>query len=364
MIPLTTYEQQQVNLIAGWKAEPPFLLVEALEIVTHPIVMFAKHFVPDNAVRDAIECAYQASGVLAHRDDITKRAGVGDLRELRSADLARCDHLADEFAKIAGEGAMLRGAVLSTAGGAGAVVGMEVMVTFALKTIHTVGFCYGYCPEDPREKDFALNILLTAAAGNMEEKEKAIADVQSLGEYMVGEVVENVVETSTEELAKEAIEQVSTTAAEDFLAERVLESGALRSIPLLGVLLGSISDAAVAEYVGYVAKRAFQERYLRERGKVVVIAADRRYARSRLGRAKGFMGAMCYWSTFLISFTVSYPPLLMLSFLPDGNSVSRGFADGCDAAVQDHKRLVAAIRARFAAEPQSSAAPMGAVAAG
>jgi hypothetical protein len=74
---------------------------------------------------------------------------------------------------------------------------MEVMVTFALKTIHAIRFCYGYCPEGPREKDFALSTLLTAAAGNMKEKEKAIADVQSLEEYRLGEVVEQGMETST-----------------------------------------------------------------------------------------------------------------------------------------------------------------------
>jgi len=336
----TPYEQQQIQQIAGWKAEPPMIVVEALEVATHPIVLLAKQFVPDHAVRDAIECAYQASGVLAHRDDILTRAGVSDIKRLRCVGLERCDQLADEFSQIAGEGAMLRGAVVSSAGGVGAVLGMEVMVTFALKTIHTVGFCYGYCPEDPREKDFALRVLLTAAAGNMNEKQKAMDDVQSLGEFMLGEVVENVVEASTEKLAEEAIEQVSTTAAEDFLAERVLESGALRSIPFLGIILGAISDAAVAEHIGYVAKRAFQERWLRAQRKVTLIAADRRFARTRLGRAKGVIGALCYWSMFFASFGVSYPPLLLLSFLPDGNPVSRGFADGHEAAAYDHARLL------------------------
>src|SRR5262245_22879693 len=115
MSALTPYEQQQANLIAGWKAEPPFIMVEALEIATHPIVAFAKQFVPDHAVRDAIECAYQASGVLAHRDAIMQRAGIDDIRKLRDAELAPCDRLADEFSRIAGEGAMLRGAVLSSA---------------------------------------------------------------------------------------------------------------------------------------------------------------------------------------------------------------------------------------------------------
>src|SRR6478752_7784414 len=199
---LTPYDQQQVHQIAGWKAEPPYLVVEMLDVATHPLVLFAKQFVPTNAVRDAIEVAYQASGILAHRDDILKRAEVTDIKELKRADLALCDTLADQFARKAGEGAMLRGAAISSAGGVGAVLGMEIMVTFALKTIHTVGFCYGYCPDDPREKDYALGILLTAVAGSMQEKQKAMSQLDSLEEFMLGEVVENVAETSTEVLAE------------------------------------------------------------------------------------------------------------------------------------------------------------------
>jgi len=293
-----------------------------------------------------------------------KRAEVTDIKELKRADLALCDTLADEFARKAGEGAMLRGAAISSAGGVGAVLGMEIMVTFALKTIHTVGFCYGYCPDDPREKDYALGILLTAAAGSMQEKQKAMSQLDSLEEFMLGEVVENVAETSTEVLAEEAIEQVSMTAAEDFLAERVLESGALRAIPLLGILVGAISDAAVAEYVGYVAKRSFQERWLRANGKIESIVPDSQFSRTRLGRAKSIVGATCYWTSFLVSFVVSYPPLLLLSLLPESNIVSRGCADGRDAAARDRDRLAAVLQEWYSTtrEPQMvPAAPMPAL---
>src|SRR5262245_61458101 len=284
MSPLTPYEQAQLQEIAGWKAEPPLLMVRLLEAATHPIVQLAKQFVPNGAIHDAVEAAYQASGVIAHREQVAKQAGVSDVRVLSQGPLDRCDRLADRFAKIAGEGAMLRGAAISSAGGAGAVLGLEVMVTFALKAIHTIGYCYGYCPEDPREKQYALGILLAAAAGSVSEKQKAMADLNSLHEFIVGELVEDVVHTSAEKLAEEAVEQVSKSAAEDFLAERVLESGALRAIPLLGVLLGAISDAAVAEFIGHVAKRSFQERWLRASGKVLTIAPDPACARSGLTR--------------------------------------------------------------------------------
>lgn len=347
MFELAPYERTQVQQIAGWKAEPPLLMVRLLEAATHPIVLLAKQFVPTNAIHDAVEAAYQASGVIAHREDVAKQAGVTDVHTLCKASLQRCDELADRFAKIAGEGAMLRGAAISSAGGAGAVLGLEIMVTFALKAIHTIGYCYGYCPEDPREKQYALGILLAAAAGTMAEKQKAVADLESLHEFMVGELIEEVVHSSAEALAEEAIEQVSKTAAEDFLAERVLESGALRAIPLLGILLGAISDAGVAEFVGHVAKRSFQERWLRARGKVRLIAPDPQLARSRLTRAESLIGSACYWTSFLIGFTLTYPPTLLFSCLPEQGPIATGCNAGTMAAAVDCQKFLAIVAERY-----------------
>ena len=55
---LTPHERIQIQQIAGWKAEPPLLMVRMLEAATHPIVLLAKQFVPTNAIYDAIEAAY------------------------------------------------------------------------------------------------------------------------------------------------------------------------------------------------------------------------------------------------------------------------------------------------------------------
>ncbi|MFO0867737.1 MAG: EcsC family protein [Pirellulales bacterium] len=365
MNPLTPYEREQVQHIAGWKAESPLLVVELFEKLTHPLVRVAKQFLPEKAVGDAIQAAYKASEVFAHREDVIRRADVKDIRELRRASLQRCDDLADEFAKRAGEGAMMRGAVISGAGGAGAILGMEVMVTYALKTIHTVGFCYGFCPEDPRERDFALSVLLIAAAGSLEEKQHAMSESDRIKEFVAGEIVEDLAKDAVESMAEEALQGVAQQAAEDFLSERLLESGALRAIPFLGVVVGAISDAAVAQYIGRVAKYSFQERWLAVRGKVRQIAADESQVRTRFQRTEGVLAAGLYWTTFLTSFVVSFPPLFIAGLLPAGNAAERGLSAGKAAAVRDAKALRRQLKHVLSPAPADSpASAAGAAATG
>ncbi len=344
MAALTSYEQNQVDRIAGWKAEPPMLVIELFEKMTHPMVAVAKQFLPEMAVVDAISAAYKASEVFAHKEAVLKKAGVTHVRKLRRGDLGRCDKLADEFAVKAGEGAMVRGAVISGAGGLGAVLGMEVMVTYALKTIHTIGYCYGYTPEDPREKEFALGILLIAAAGSLEEKQLAIAETDKLKEFVAEEIVEDLTKEAIENMAENAIERIAQQAAEEIISERVLESGAMRSVPFLGVLFGAISDAAVAQYIGRVAKYSFQERWLAANGKLRNVAPDPKLARSRLRRAEGIVASGAYWTSFLASFVVSFPPLAVASLLPEGNALERGCGDGRHDAARDAKALSARLK--------------------
>ncbi|MGD9645365.1 MAG: EcsC family protein [Pirellulales bacterium] len=351
---LTAYEQQQVRQIAGFKAEHPLLIVNLMEKVTHPIVTLARRFIPENSVREAIDLAYKASEIVAHRAEVAAQAGVDDIRQLRNATLELCDQLAEKRCSLAGQGAMTRGAVISTAGGVGAILGMEVMFTFALKTIHNVGYCYGYAPEDPGERDYAMGVLLVAAAGTAKQKQEAIVDIQKVEDFVLGEVVEEATLCSAEALANEALGTVTEGAAEEMLAERVFESGALRAVPLLGIVVGAVTDAAVAEYIGHVAKRMFQERWLRAQGKVDIVAPDDSLVRNRWQRAGGVLSACSYWTSYLCSFTLTFPIFFVVKRLPTENAAHRGLKAGGEAAARD----VETVRARLVRPAQAAEAPV------
>ncbi len=323
LVPLTPYERKQVNEIAGWKAEAPSLIDEVLDTISHPLVKLVERFVPQQTLKDAIMLAYKGSEVLSHRKDIVARAGVADVSELRSGDLARCDRLADEFARLSSTKAVVQGSAI----GAGPVLSMEVSVLYALKTVHTIGFCYGYTPSDARGPEFALRTLLVANAGSLKEKQDAMVKLNAIEDVIV------------EELAKNIMQNELT-----MLVDRAVEMAAGLSVPFVGMLAQIVTSAAAAYYTAQVAKRVFQERWLRANGKVTRIAPDPRYARSQLQRAMRFASACVYWSSYYVSLTATLPFALAAILLPRQNAAVRGFVDGGAAASRDLQHLKGRLR--------------------
>ncbi|MFN0051644.1 MAG: EcsC family protein [Planctomycetales bacterium] len=338
---LTAYEQQQVRRIAGWKAEPPSYISGLLDKLTHPLVKLAEKALPENTVAEAISDAYASSEVSTHREKVLLRAGVSDLHELRRVDLAVCDRLADEFAKLAEEKAMAAGA--GTGGGnlLSAMIVVRSLLGYCLKTIHTVGYCYGFGTEEPHERDYVLGVMLISSAGTLKEKQNAIVTV--------GNVEEMILEEAFEELIEDAI------------AEQILSSGGLTAFPAVGILAGALQFATMTQHVARIAKFTFQERWLRANGRLETrIAPDREYARSWARRVGANAASAMYWSTFGLSFLASVPALWMFRFVPKNHALGRGIADGRRVAVQDAVQLVERLHHQAEAAPEFELAPVSA----
>lgn len=337
MKPLSEYERSQVDAIAGWKAEPPALLVEVIDAVTHPVAKLAERFIPLQLVKDAIKIAYQNAETLAHREAVAEAAGVKDVRELRHADLATCDRLAEKFARDAAQKAAVRSAAVS----AGPVLAMEISTMYCLKTAHMVGYCYGYTPEDPREKFYVMQILLAAAAGSLSEKQKALVDLHSIEDELVEDIVENVIEGQVEEMV-----------------DRAVEDAAGRAIPLIGYVTQSLTNAMIAYHTGEVAKKLFQERWLRAQGKVSRIEPNPALARTRFERAETVLSNCIYWPCYFASFAAAFPVMLVASAIPKQNAVMQGFADGAKAAGEDLKKLRGRLGRKSVTTPEAAPMPL------
>src|SRR4051794_29488371 len=91
---LTEYEAEQVERIAAWKAEHPNALAELFRMAAHPVARAFERVIPDAVARKAIEAGYRAAELTADGRDVARRAGVGDVGELRGRPLEECDGLA------------------------------------------------------------------------------------------------------------------------------------------------------------------------------------------------------------------------------------------------------------------------------
>jgi len=322
---LTPYEARQVRCIAGWKAEPPSYVSGMLEKLTHPLVKLAEKALPENTVAQTIHDAYVSSEVSTQRETVLERAGAGELHDLWKADLTFCDMLADEFATSAEQRAMLAGA--GTGGGnlLSALVVVKALMNYCLKTVHTIGCCYGFGTEEPHERDYVLGVMLIASAGTLKDKQHAI--------YTLDKVEDAILEEAFEELIQDA------------MAEQILESGGLSSIPAIGILAGAMQFATMTQHVARVAKFSFQERWLRANGKLPDrIQPDRSLARPWVVRVGAGASISAYWTTFGVSFLVCVPALWLFRFVPMKHALGDGMILGGRIAAHDVERLISAIK--------------------
>jgi hypothetical protein len=340
MSALTTYEEQQIHEIAGWKAEAPALLLRTLDAISHPFVKIAEKYVPEQLIKDAIKVAYTDAETLSHQIDVAKRAHVSDVHELRQAELSKCDRLAERFARIAAARSAVRGAAMT----AGPVLGMELSIMFALKTVHTIAFCYGFTPHDPKEKQYVLQTLLVASAGSLAEKQQAVINLRNLVDVMLDELAEDFVTDETEAMVDMAVEEFAGN-----------------SMPLIGLAFGAVTNATVTYRTAEIAKRVFQERWLRQNGKVESIAADPHFARNTWQRTESVFSACVYWPSFISSFALAFPTALLASYLPRQNVAVRGLVDGRADASHDARDLSKRLREAVSFESQAADQPAPAV---
>lgn len=322
---LTEYERERVDQIAGWKAEPPSYLSAILDKLTRPLVVTTERLIPPEKIAEAIDNAYATSAVQIHRERIAEKAGVEDVRLLQQADLEICDQLADECAFRAAKGAMFWGA--GAGGGPNLIstlVSLNALITYCLKTIHSIGYCYGFDTEEPYERDYVLGVLLIASTSTLKQKQAAIVTL--------GKVEDMIFEEAFEDLLKDAI------------GKQIVESAGLSTIPVVGMLTGAMHAAALTEHTAAVAKFCFAERWLRQRGRLERIEPDPKRARSVVGRTRARVANNVYWGAFGISFLVAVPVAWMFSWVPTDNVVFHGLQEGRDDACRDVDRLVGKIK--------------------
>ena len=271
---LSDYEKQQIQAIDAWKSEEPSVVSHAFGSVVEPIVWLVQKVVPDSAIQGAIEGASALGQYLTDTKDILRDAQVENIADLRSGELALCDKLADEVHNWAIGVAMAEGSATGALGIFGAPVDVPAIITIAMRTIHKIGVCYGYESKTSEDGQFALSILGASGANTVREKLAALATLTALRTVLARQSWKVMAEHAAQnQFGKEAV-LVTIRNLGKQIGINVTKRRAMAAIPAIGAVVGGSVNGWYIKEVGWAARRAFQERWLVNSGKVPIPASS------------------------------------------------------------------------------------------
>src|SRR5271157_3860879 len=292
---LTDYEQAQVEKIASWKASHPNAFGELFHRVARPMARFFEFIVPDAVALGAIEAVYKASDLLATQEDIKLQAGVADLSELRQKPMQVCDDLSRRFGSMAQGVATLEGALTGAGGVWTTLLDVPLLYTVCLTTIIKTGHCYGYPLHRPTDKAWVLGVLTVALSDSRKRRTDLMVQLRTIEELLLEDIQENII-----------IEETASLLTQVELFE---------DIPIFGATGGALLNLWVARRADLTARHLFQERWLRDNGKINAIepASDTR----GIPAMSGLTGALAragYSSLYGLSFGAALPVHLLREF--------------------------------------------------
>lgn len=205
---------------------------------------------------------------------------VGDLTDVRRLDLRQVDKVGRRGTQVyypglaalsgAGTGLAISGGQIVTvaSGGAaaapstGVVLGAvaadaTAILAIATRAVGHVALLYGFDPEDPNEKIFALSVVNAGTAVSATAKTAAFADLSRLTQALVRG-------KTWEVLNKSVVSKVSGQFAKAF-GVRLTKKSLGKFVPLVGILLGGTFNWATLEGIFDAADVAYRRRFLLEK---------------------------------------------------------------------------------------------------
>jgi len=348
---LTTYEAQQIALIAAWKARKPGLLRRTVETLKWPLARVFEKLVPADKARTMFARVHQAADWEHGRDVVQRALGIDHVKELYDGPLERCDRLVRNVADISRE-IITSESLLANAGGeVTELLELPAEIILALRTVHRVAGCYGYALNHPEDETLVMAIIGLSLLDDPGERLRVSRLIRGLEDGTLTrddeQRLSTIAETRLEdEVGDDLVEQIGST-----LVEEKVEEG----IPFLGAALGVVLDNAFIQGVEKAARFTFQERWLREHGKVDEIAPAVAAQGDSAPIVEGLSQAV-YSTSYAVSFGVVFPVAFAAkaagAVLPA--PATDGLTEGATAATSDVDRLIAGVRGQPDPAPRST----------
>ena len=265
---MNSYEQKQFEAIAEWEKKEPSILQKTTSTVMKPIEWCANKIIPQKAIQQALKFSNYAASKLADKNDIIRDGKVGCLFELKTKDLKLSDNLANDIHKWAIALAGTEGGVCGYFGLPGMVVDIPMIITFALRTIHKIGLCYGYEANTLEDNQFVYSVLSAAGANTMKEKNMALLTLKQLQVLVSKKTWKKIAETAASKtLGNEAMIITIKSLAKQ-LGINLTKRKIMQGIPLIGAGVGAAMNVGFIDDISCAAKRCFQKRWLLDNKKI------------------------------------------------------------------------------------------------
>jgi EcsC protein family len=338
---LTSYEASQVALIAAWKARKPGLLRRTVETLKWPVARVFEKVVSADKARTIFARVHQAADWQQGRDVVQRALGINHVKELYDGPLERCDGLVNKVADISRQ-IITSESLLANAGGvATELLELPAEIMLAMRTVHRVASCYGYPLDRPQDETLVMAVIGLSLVDDPAERQSARRLVRGLEDGSSTKDDQQRLSTISQsrledEVGDDLAQEIGAT-----LVEEKVEEG----IPLLGAALGVVLDSAFIAGVEEAARFTFQERWLREHGKVDEIGPAVSSQRENAPIVES-LGHAVYSTSYAVSFGVVFPVALIGSALSTvlPAAVTDGLNEGAAAATSDVDRLIAGVR--------------------
>ncbi len=267
---ISSYEKGQYEEIIKWENTAPSVVSQFVGVAMKPITWVVQKVIPTKAIQGALTASDWLAESLTDTKDILRDGNVSSIKELQHKDLELSDNLANEVHNWADGIATAEGGIAGFFGLPGMAFDIPALITMSLRVIHKIGLCYGYQCKTEADKRYVLAILSAAGANSVEEKAISVTTLQAMntiiGKMTWKKMTEKAIENKLS--LEAAIVGIRNLAKQ--LGINITKRKATQAIPVVGAGVAAAMNLAFINDVAWAARRAFQERWLIDNGKIVV----------------------------------------------------------------------------------------------
>lgn len=266
---MNKHEKSQSKAIEDWKKKEPGLVRIAGNVLFKPVGWLVNIIIPKKVTRGLITAANATGKHAANKSDILNESGVSSIADLQDGDLEVCDKLAESVKNWARAIAAAEGAVIGWAGIPGMLVDIPFIISFAFRTAHKIGLCYGFEMKSEEDNIFIVSIIGAAGANTIEEKTAALLALREIQVMIAKTTWKRMAEKAAENQMSKETAVLATKEFAKKLGINITKRKVGQFVPIVGAGVAAAVNLAFINEIAVAAIRIFQEQWLVANNKIV-----------------------------------------------------------------------------------------------